>query len=85
MYISTISDIKRLIIALLNSIDILLVIDENKLISTVKYEDGDNCGRTYPHIYGEINNDAITKVLPFLKDENNNWIKNDEFKFVENK
>ena len=65
--------------------DLLLVIDENKLVSKVKYEDGDNCGRAYPHIYGTINNDAVINVLPFLKDENNNWIKNEEFKFIENK
>ena len=64
---------------------LLLVIDENKLTSTVKYEDGDNCGRAYPHVYGEINNDAIINILPFLKDENSNWIKNEEFKFIGDK
>ena len=64
---------------------IILLIDENKLISPIKYEDGDNCGRYYPHVYGEINNDAIIKILPFLKDKNGNYIKNEELKFIEDK
>ena len=64
---------------------VLVCIDENKLKSEVKYEDGDNCGRYYPHVYGEINNDAIIKILPFLKDKNGNYIKNEELKFIEDK
>lgn len=64
---------------------IILLIDENKLISPIKYEDGDNSGRYYPHVYGEINNDAIIKILPFLKDKNGNYIKNEELKFIEDK
>lgn len=38
---------------------LLLCIDESKLKSEVRYEDGDNCGRFYPHVYGLINNDAV--------------------------
>ena len=29
--------------------------------------------------------DSIVAVLPFLKDENSNWIKNKEFKFIGDK
>ena len=47
----------------------LVCIDEDKLKSEVRYEDGDNCGREYPHVYGLINNDAVIKVLPFLKQQ----------------
>ncbi len=64
---------------------VLLCIDESKLKSEVRYEDGDNCGRYYPHIYGLVNNDAVIKVLPFLKDKDGNYIKNAEFKDIDNK
>jgi hypothetical protein len=30
-------------------------------------------------VYGLINNSAVLEVLPFLKDEDGNWLKNDEF------
>ncbi|MBQ7875201.1 MAG: DUF952 domain-containing protein [Oscillospiraceae bacterium] len=62
---------------------VILCIDEGKLSAEVKYEDGDNCGRSYPHIYGPINNSAVTAVLPFLRDENGRWIKNPEFSETE--
>ena len=58
---------------------VLVCIDENKLKSELRYEDGDNCGRKYPHIYGLINNDAVIQVLPFLKNENGTYKKNPEF------
>ena len=58
---------------------VLICIDENALKSEVRYKDGDNCGRFYPHVYGLINNNAVVDVLPFLKDESGNYIKNAEF------
>lgn len=64
---------------------VLLCIDEKKLISEVKYEDGDHCGRSYPHVYGLINNDAVIKVLPFLKNEDGSYIKNPEFADIEDR
>ncbi len=64
---------------------VLLKIDENKLDALVKWEDGDNCGREYPHIYGLINTNAVISVLPYLKDANGEWIKNAEFKNIDNR
>lgn len=64
---------------------ILLCIDTDKLESEVRWEDGDNCGRSYPHVYGLINLGAIINVLPYLKDENGTWIKNNELKNILNK
>lgn len=58
---------------------VLVCLDENKIESDVRYEDGDNCGRAYPHVYGLINNSAVIKVLPFLRDENGKYVKNVEF------
>ena len=63
---------------------VILCIDENKLSAEVKYEDGDNCGRSYPHVYGMINNSAVTAVLPFLHDENGR-IKNQELEMFGDK
>ena len=64
---------------------VLLYIDEARLKSEVRYEDSDNCGRAYPHVYGLINNDAVTDVLPFIKDENGNYVKNAELAHIEDK
>lgn len=58
---------------------VLVCIDESKLISIVKYEDGDNCGRAYPHVYGLINNSAVFQVLPFLRNHDGTYKKNIEF------
>ncbi len=64
---------------------VILCIDETKLSVKLKYEDGDGCGRSYPHVYGIINNSAVTAVLPFLRDENRKWIKNPELELFEDK
>ncbi|MCH5320984.1 MAG: DUF952 domain-containing protein [Eubacterium sp.] len=63
---------------------VLICIDETKLTSEVRYEDSDNCGRCYPHVYGEINIDSVVQVLPFLRDSKGDYIKNSEFDSIEN-
>jgi len=57
---------------------VIICIDEDKLEPEVKYEDGDNCGRSYPHVYGTINNDAVIMVLDYLKDKHGHYMKNPE-------
>ncbi|MBR5873092.1 MAG: DUF952 domain-containing protein [Oscillospiraceae bacterium] len=64
---------------------VILCIDETKLSTQVKYEDGDNCGRSYPHVYGLINNSAVTEELPFLRNKKGNWVKNPELLNFEDK
>lgn len=64
---------------------VLLCIDTDKLESEVRWEDLDNCGRSYPHVYGLFNLNAVVTVLPYLKDENGTWTKNDELKNNSNK
>lgn len=64
---------------------VLLCIDENELVSEVRYEDGENCGRFYPHIYGVINNSAIKMVLPFLRSDSGEYIKNPEFSHIDDR
>lgn len=43
---------------------VLLVIDRDKLISPIKYEDPGN-GDLFPHIYGSLNLDAVVDVVSF--------------------
>lgn len=64
---------------------VLVCIDESKLKSEVIYENPDECGRLYPHIYGVVNNDAVIQVIPFLRDENGNYVKNPEFADIKEK
>ncbi len=64
---------------------VILCIDEKRLTSELRYEDGDGCGRSYPHIYGPVNSDAVILVLPFLKDEDGDYIKNAELSHIEDK
>lgn len=62
---------------------LLICIDKEKINAEVKYEDGDNCGREYPHVYGLINNNAVINVLSFLKNEDGTYKKNPEFAHIE--
>ena len=64
---------------------VLLCIDTDKLEAEVRWEDGDNSGRSYPHVYGLINLDAVIAVLPYLKNKDGTWIKNDELSCIPNK
>ena len=64
---------------------VLVCIDEKKLTSEVRFEDGDNCGRYYSHVYGLINNSAVMQVLPFQKDILGNYMKNKELLKYEDK
>lgn len=59
---------------------LILCIDTGKVQPEIKWENGDNSGTSYPHIYGLLNMDAIVEVLPYLKDSIGNWIVNDELK-----
>lgn len=64
---------------------VIVCIDEEKLESEVRYEDGDNCGRAYPHIYGLVNISAVVDTLSFLRDESGKYVKNPEFLNVEDR
>ena len=65
---------------------VILCIDTTKVRSEIKWEDCEsNGGRYYPHIYGTIPRNSIIDVLPYLRDNKGNYIKNSEFCEVENK
>ncbi|MCT8138425.1 DUF952 domain-containing protein [Anaerobacillus sp. CMMVII] len=59
---------------------VLLCIDTDKVESEIKWEDDDNCGREYPHIYGELNLDSVVNVIPFLSEDDGDFILNEELK-----
>lgn len=60
---------------------LLLLLEEDKLEVKPKYEDGGE-GRLYPHVYGMVNNSAVVQVLPFLRDEEGNYVRNAELGYV---
>jgi uncharacterized protein (DUF952 family) len=47
---------------------VLLEIDESKVIPEIKYEDA-GAGEYFPHIYGELNLNAVARFLPFQPKE----------------
>ena len=66
-----------------NSPLVLLLIDTEKVEAPLIWEDFDGNGICYPHLYGELNMDSVVAVVPFLKDNLGNWIKNEEIKAYE--
>lgn len=44
---------------------VLLVIDPARLTAALVYEDLNESGVDFPHIYGPLNLDAVTAVVPF--------------------
>ncbi|MBP6015775.1 MAG: DUF952 domain-containing protein [Candidatus Promineofilum sp.] len=44
---------------------VLLLIDPAKLLAELVYEDSYDSGIAFPHIYGPLNLDAVTQVIPF--------------------
>jgi uncharacterized protein (DUF952 family) len=54
---------------------ILLVIDLERLQAEVRFEPGtDKPDELFPHVYGQINLDAVTRVLGFEPDGAGTWI-----------
>lgn len=44
---------------------VLLVIDPSRLAANLVYEDSHETGVLFPHLYGPLNLDAVTQVVPF--------------------
>jgi len=61
---------------------VILCIDVSKVQAEIKWENGGSTD--YPHIYGLLNTDAVINVLPFLKDESDQFVLNPELqKYVD--
>ena len=50
---------------------LVLVIDKEKVSAEIKYEDPE---RIYPHIYGQLNRDAIASTLPVKRAEDGTFL-----------
>ena len=57
---------------------VILVIDTDRLVPEVKWEDGG--GLDFPHIYGHLNRNAVVDVLEHLWSPDREWIPNEELK-----
>ncbi len=55
---------------------VILVLNEAKINAPIIYEESK--GIFYPHIYGKIEKEAIIRILPMLKSEDNHFILNQE-------
>ena len=44
---------------------VLLCIDPGRIIVEIRYEAAPGTAERFPHIYGPLNLDAVTRVLPF--------------------
>ncbi len=54
---------------------VLLILDSDRIQADVRYEAGtDKPDESFPHVYGTINLDAVTRVLDFEPDSAGNWI-----------
>jgi uncharacterized protein (DUF952 family) len=48
---------------------VVLVIDSVRLTGPVRYEAAEAGGEQYPHLYGPLPLDAVTRVVPVSRDE----------------
>ncbi|PEL14187.1 hypothetical protein CN601_01150 [Bacillus sp. AFS017336] len=52
----------------------ILCIDEEKTKAKIVYEDTENFGQLFPHLYGVLNLDAVFKVVDFTSNENGEFV-----------
>ena len=63
----------------------VLCIDTEKVHSKIVYEDTENFGQLFPHLYGPLNLDSVTKVIELLRDQNGRFIMPNELKEMKNR
>ncbi len=53
---------------------VLLILDSDRIRPEVRWEPGtDKPDELFPHIYGALNLDAVTRVVEFEPDANGDW------------
>jgi uncharacterized protein (DUF952 family) len=55
---------------------LLLVVDTAQLTAELRYEppaEAPESSELFPHLYGALNLNAVTRVVPFPPDEDGNW------------
>jgi uncharacterized protein (DUF952 family) len=53
---------------------VLLCIDREKVAAPIVFEDCYESGQAFPHIYGPLNIEAVTAVIPFSPQEDGGFI-----------
>lgn len=53
---------------------VVLVIDAEKVNAPIRFEDVYGSGILFPHIYGELNLDAVLEVLTLERDSEGNFV-----------
>lgn len=61
---------------------VLLCIDTERLKSELVYEDLEETGKLYPHIYGSLNVDAVVETMPFEPEEDGTFVLPKEIKSI---
>jgi uncharacterized protein (DUF952 family) len=46
---------------------VLLCVAPERLAAAVRYEHAEDAGEAFPHLYGPLNLDAVTRVLPIVE------------------
>lgn len=59
---------------------VLIVIDTDRLENEVqvRWEDLNDCGIMFPHVYGLLNISAVVETVPHLWNEHREWVVNNE-------
>lgn len=52
---------------------LLLEVDEEKLDAELRYESAIDLGEKFPHLYGALNSDAVTRTFDFSADSAGNF------------
>jgi len=52
---------------------VLLVVDESRLQSELRYEEASNHG-TFPHLYGPLNITAVTEMIPLAPESDGSYL-----------
>lgn len=53
---------------------IVLVIDEDRLTSELRYDDVPGWGSPFPHIYGPLNVEAVRETVPLAKGPDGKYV-----------
>jgi len=58
---------------------LLIYIDQSKVSSEIIWEDSNNDNFLFPHIYGELNLEAVVEIFEVVKDEHGIFIFPEDF------
>jgi uncharacterized protein (DUF952 family) len=61
---------------------VLLILDSARLTATVRWEDTYGHGMNFPHLYGPLNLEAVTGVLPFEPEPDGTFILPEVLRFA---